>query len=205
MINCWFLGDNIWKVCSLYILSHFFCRRHSWPLSPRLHEQARYLYTCHASVPLLTSLHLRMHVRCWVELILWGNEAAERERGIARNNYNGIQSGSRCSPDIAYYYYSHLHPTPLIQIQIQIRVRPRRLNSLPHSGFNFTWAAGSWFNDMYTQSLLNKSSALCLHTHSTHLFFSPGHFSVFPPHSHSACPCVSASSLCLLLCVNMFF
>lgn len=33
-----------------------------------------------------------------------------RPSGVAQSNSNGIQSGSRCSPDIADYY-SHLHPS----------------------------------------------------------------------------------------------
>lgn len=127
-------------------------------------------------VPFLTLLHLPLHIRCWVELILWENDAAEHS--IARKNYNGIQSGSRCSPDIAYYY-SHLHPGPLVRIQIQIQVWHQCLNSLPELKLHLAvWMCFSrWFNDMYTQSLLNKSSSLFLHTH-THLFFSPGHFSL---------------------------
>lgn len=46
---------------------------------------------------------------------------------------------------------------------------------------------GSWFNDIYAQSLLNKSSSLCLHTRGAHVFFSLLHFSVFPSLSVSFC------------------
>lgn len=123
------LIDDLWRgifekfAQFLHSITHF-CRKHSWPLSPCSVYMSNKIFVyppwkC-------TLLHLRLLVRCWVELISWGNDAAEHS--IAWKNYNGIQSGSRCSPDIAYYY-SHLHPGPLIQIQI--RIRPRCLSSLP--------------------------------------------------------------------------
>lgn len=120
------VGRGIWKVWPQYT----FLQEAQLTLVSLLclQEQARYLCTHHGSVPFACLLHLRMHIRCWVELILWGNDAAERS--IAGKNYSGIQSGSRCSPDIAYYD-SHLHPSPLIQIQNQVLIRPQCLNSLP--------------------------------------------------------------------------
>ena len=60
----------------------------------------------------------------------------------------------------------------------------------------------SWFNNTQTQSLLNKSSSLLLHTHSAHLFFSPGQFSVFPSHSYSAYACLS---VCLSVCLPILW
>lgn len=89
------------------------------------------------SVPLLTLLYLWMHIKCWVELILWGNDAAGRS--ITWMNYNGIQSGNRCSADIAYYHY-HFHRRHCSWSKILIQIRPQCLESLPE--LQFTWASG---------------------------------------------------------------
>lgn len=149
------------------------------------------------SAPLLTLLHLWMHIKCGLELILWGNDPAKHS--IIRKHYNSIQSGNRCSPDTAYYH-SHLHRCCCSRSIIQIRFNPN-VSSLSLSfSFKFTWVGccgySSWFNDMNTQSLLNKSSSLCLHTHSAHLFFSPEHLFVFSSHSHYVC---MSNFICLCL------
>lgn len=132
---------------SLYIPSHiFFAGSIYLTFISSLHEQAKCLYAHHGSRLQCTFPHLQLHIRCWVELILRGNDAAEHSR--AREDYDGIQSGSRCSPDIAYYY-SHLHSLhPLVQIQIQIRLR--RLNSPPELQLELHLDSWMWIADLMT-------------------------------------------------------
>lgn len=83
-------------------------------------------------------------------------------------------------------------PSPAIQIQICIY--PQLLVFLREPELELHLEHGSWFNDMYTRSLLNKSSSLCLHTQRAHLFFSPGNF--LSPSSQCCSVCSSCSPSC---------
>lgn len=64
---------------------------------------------------------IRLHIRWCVELISRGYDAAEHSRALEDDN--GIQSGSRCSPDIAFLFIPIFFPfAPQIRIQIQIQI-----------------------------------------------------------------------------------
>lgn len=121
-----------------------------------------------------------MHIRCWVGLILWGNDAAELSWTT-----------------LAYKVEADVPLTSGIIIPIFIPARWSRSESRSTSdpwvsvlalscSFNFTCGRrcgnSRWFNNKYTHLLLNKSFGTFLDTHAPHLFFSQGHFSVFPSH-----------------------
>lgn len=67
-------------VYSWCMVTHFLQRPLWWALSPYpgcMRKHTICVNTIETQCTFLTLLHLRMHIRCWMELILWGNDAAE--------------------------------------------------------------------------------------------------------------------------------